>query len=612
MKATKIFLATLFIALLTISAVCYADSSTMTPTVGKAPIGVDIRYEAVDLSELLGDSASAVDAFVLEPETGSIRVLVPRTTVGELYIVTSGSFLGLYGLVDEVIVPMTEPTVEIELNGISYTITYLSSLVTLSEATVHEAFATSIVGEDSAFLMEVEEGETGAVLKNDAVKYTGTETTIDGYRLYFTSDGELVLYESSGNIAGLDHPGTVYFRAVESSDTRITKERERAVSGASETGEFLDSPTEDCHDGDAGSDVYISASYAYDASGRVVEDFCAYADSKHVLHEAYCDTEIGLAIEEHVCDECIAGACGPEIGEREEPSKFCFETDYVGMLKGSDARKQKQMFTTLGVTVGFYSTADGKDFGVWKDTCSDSKKLVEYHCGTDGRARFLTAICGSKCYEGKCSDLPVCWDSDGGENPNAKGTVSVVLERETGPHVEKSHDACSGGVLTEYYCDESAPGLVASKEITCEESCSGGRCMRGPQPCSGVEDCGEEEYCLGGYCSEGECGDDINCDIGEVCSDGLCVDEDIDYYNINDVLAALDRRLARARALDAIADDLLMGGIEITTLPPTVHLTPTTPGVEIRDDIIVDELVPGVEDEIQTLTFRERFSNLFF
>lgn len=64
-----------------------------------------------------------------------------------------------------------------------------------------------------------------------------------------------------------------------------------------------------------------------------------------------------------------------------------------------------------------------------------------------------------------------CKDSDGGKNPNTRGSVSGVAE-----DVYEYTDFCADGTkfLIEYYCE----GLsYKEKSIKCSGSCSSGRCV---------------------------------------------------------------------------------------------------------------------------------------
>lgn len=525
MKAAKLFWILIVIAMISVIA-AYA-----TDTVGKAPLDMKVSYENVDLSVALGSEAALIDSFMLTPEEGKkIKLTDPRTNAEELYIVVSGDYRGIYYMYladDEEITVGLGESAELELNDIAYEISLL----------------------DSTYILEVSDG------RDDAIKYQDAE----GKKLDFTLDEKLKLHKKTGGVEELEIPEdnslTVKFRAKVSSADILDLEALEAAAGeeAAEQGELLKelAPDTDCYDHDADVESpFELSSYAYDKEGNVLDDFC----TPNILHEAYCTDDEQLAIKEIECN-CISGACRLEREAMEDVTAFCFDTDQLSseILGTASITRQKSMFNRKGVSVGFYSTESGRDFGIWKDSCSSDKGLVEYHCGSDGRARFVTVNCA--CSNGKCVDYPICWDTDGGENANAKGTLTLIkgsdltigldITRERDVEGKKETttyvDSCSGKNILEYYCDSEIKEGYASKEIACEELCFEGKCVSE-----------EPEEVV-------ECTIDMNCGIKEVCTDGECVAESIDYDNLDSIAAALQRRMNRANALNAIMDDLGIG-----------------------------------------------------
>ncbi|MFH1637177.1 MAG: hypothetical protein ABIB71_02005 [Candidatus Woesearchaeota archaeon] len=578
MKAAKLFW--IIAAISIIATLAYAIDST---TIGTAPLKIGIAYEdSLDLSTVFDLPASSVDGFTLVPQEGrKISMTMPRTTADTLYLIPGGDYYGIYRISvqedsSEVLLPVSESSVELVLNGIAYTLQFDPS-------------PDEIQG--SAIILETELDDSGNPLKDDAIKHAD----LLGYKLYFTSEGKLFIEGTDAALTEIDLPlgpeEYLKFRTMAGSEEALEAQGTAAAESASEEGELADELIleQGCHDKDAGENAYYIRSYAYNAvrgSARILDDICAYS----ILQEAYCNEEGKLAIKEVDCGSpgCTAGACNQEMEAMSEPEAFCFETDLTlgKTIKSASDAELKHMFGSPGLTVGFYSTDSGKEFGIWKDTCSNSNTLVEYHCGSDGKARFLTASC--KCSEGSCR-FPVCWDTDGGDNPSAKGTVSIIRVMEDSSMLRLSaeelrkmqeeskeihEDICSGNSIKEYFCDSSNKDQYASKLSECagDEICSGGICVP------------EEEIA--------ECTSDLNCNIGEVCTGGMCVAESIIYSDSESVADALRRRIARADALAGIINQLEESGELIAPMPADdIGDIDDVEGIELPDDTLDPDTV---------------------
>ena len=117
------------------------------------------------------------------------------------------------------------------------------------------------------------------------------------------------------------------------------------------------------------------------------------------------------------------------------------------------------------------------------DTCADNKTLIEYYC-TPGakKCQSFTFDCstigGGTCNNGKCTKYPSyegeqkCYDSDGGEKPNIAGWCR---DYEGGG----GNDSCTGGALTEYYCEEKLNRCIPER-TNCPQGCDG------PYKCAGT------------------------------------------------------------------------------------------------------------------------------
>lgn len=171
------------------------------------------------------------------------------------------------------------------------------------------------------------------------------------------------------------------------------------------------------------------------------------------------------------------------------------------------------------------------------DVCSGGNGITEYYC-SDGNVFHTTTDCGDMylCTNGICVEAK-CKDSDSGQDEYTYGTViSGGSEYE---------DYCyDEDTVGEYYCSGAD---ARSIKITCDtdELCVDGECTtdycydsdggKDKDEYGTVEfdddewsdscydiDTVKEYYCSGGE----EAHTNLNCDSGEVCVGGECIDED--------------------------------------------------------------------------------------
>ncbi len=172
------------------------------------------------------------------------------------------------------------------------------------------------------------------------------------------------------------------------------------------------------------------------------------------------------------------------------------------------------------------------------DACGDESSVIEYYCeGLDVRNETVSCPSGLECEAGRCA-APECEDSDGGKEPEEKGTVT------RGDEIVD--DYCGGETtLIEYFCD--AKGMIDSEYVTC--TCDDGECIS--LTCTDSDD-GKNIYekgtasagtsstdsCVGSdkvteyYCESNvvkssleTCGSGYSC-INGACAPDVCTDSD--------------------------------------------------------------------------------------
>jgi hypothetical protein len=107
---------------------------------------------------------------------------------------------------------------------------------------------------------------------------------------------------------------------------------------------------------------------------------------------------------------------------------------------------------------------------VKSDYCS-AYDLMEYSC--TGKEMYLTNVhCVNGCLDGACIILNYCSDTDGGNGPGQRGTVTGSLNGNSYSYI----DTCENGLLREYSC-ASGSSTYTSSLITCQGGCSNGACL---------------------------------------------------------------------------------------------------------------------------------------
>ena len=103
------------------------------------------------------------------------------------------------------------------------------------------------------------------------------------------------------------------------------------------------------------------------------------------------------------------------------------------------------------------------------DRCEGSATLLEYFCLYNNRTSSEIVQCPKGCANGQCGG---CSDTDGGDNPETYGEVSL------GKDVTK-RDLCQtigdGKTLQEYFCVNATD--MGSRQVYCDAGCTGGRCL---------------------------------------------------------------------------------------------------------------------------------------
>ncbi len=122
---------------------------------------------------------------------------------------------------------------------------------------------------------------------------------------------------------------------------------------------------------------------------------------------------------------------------------------------------------------GIAETKDELSTGTYNDICfNDGDVLHEWFCNSNNFAEKKEYTCPNGCREGICIQVfESCEDTDGGINPDVKGTVTDNKGR-------KSTDSCHAaphvvGQLLEYFCSESGSN---GWTIDCPNYCEDGAC----------------------------------------------------------------------------------------------------------------------------------------
>jgi hypothetical protein len=180
------------------------------------------------------------------------------------------------------------------------------------------------------------------------------------------------------------------------------------------------------------------------------------------LVEYYCDGNV-VKKETVECQQgyqCSDGRCTKQ--------ETCTETD-----DGDD-------ITHVGTTTGYL---DGK-YGSYTDYCTQDQygypMLVEYYCdGNVVKSRTEQQNC-AVCEAGECVQVEKysCSDSDKGETPYTKGTITYTIyytngKKESSTYTDYCYDTNS---VLEYFCVKDG---FSSKVIQCGYGCKDGACIMG-------------------------------------------------------------------------------------------------------------------------------------
>ncbi|MDP3742445.1 MAG: hypothetical protein Q8R15_03960 [Candidatus Micrarchaeota archaeon] len=140
----------------------------------------------------------------------------------------------------------------------------------------------------------------------------------------------------------------------------------------------------------------------------------------------------------------------------------------------TDGGNNPAVFSTLNI-----SNSSGTRF--FQDRCSSTTNIVEYYCDASypnsQRATYSACPSGQRCSNGACAPITyICTDSDGGQTPGSRGTVTVTPS--VGRSV-RSVDSCNGALVNEYYCTSSTAPSESNTTLTCPtgRTCLNGRCI---------------------------------------------------------------------------------------------------------------------------------------
>jgi hypothetical protein len=338
--------------------------------------------------------------------------------------------------------------------------------------------------------------------------------------------------------------------------------------------------TNECYAKAAGASVTHTGACGTGQGGTVVSPNCADSDNgKNALEygtatkgtESFNDTcnPTSNSVFEYYCagnaiiSESVPCPAGTECNSGKCGEVLCSDTDSGQNIEVKGTTKKGSESST--------------------DNCSSYSNVLEFYCSNNQiLSKVIACASGKACEDGACV-VSACTDTDGGFDIYVKGSTR-------GTSGITYVDVCSGGngiteyycsdgnvfhttvdcgdtnvctygtvlsggsvyedkcydeyTVTEYYCNGVSP---ASKRIDCDsdEMCVGGECTT--SYCSDSDDGkykdeygtvevdGEswDDYCLDSttvreyYCSSGEEAHvNMDCDSGEACSGGECVDEE--------------------------------------------------------------------------------------
>ena len=262
------------------------------------------------------------------------------------------------------------------------------------------------------------QGNPGYVLVDSRAQEANSPDSIDYQDARYFA---LVLYNHDNNqgsyaFSDLNGLREKQFLARDGSiDFRITKERRetppRELARVTVDNVVLETPASGCKDEDLGSNNQYQASFAHDGQ-HVLNDFCAYGNNKEILHEAKCNVENQVDVEEIECSNgCKDGACKRQDTSVPTQTEFCIDTDQIEQKPLSELTAEELgiALSSKGATIGFFISKESK-YALWEDSCSSDTKLIEYYCKRN-KVGFIQVNCA--CSEGKCSSSQSCIDSYG-------------------------------------------------------------------------------------------------------------------------------------------------------------------------------------------------------
>ncbi|MBU4352496.1 MAG: hypothetical protein KKA65_05570, partial [Nanoarchaeota archaeon] len=426
------------------------------------------------------------------------------------------------------------------INEIKYNLIHFESL---SEFLTNEQL--------TAFGVE-EQGFFSLVSELDSKSITINGTKIDA--LLLPDDGSKLITASNGNFGSKELPVNLKFKERNSSSENL----QDVAGGEAEvqSGEIGCIDNDDVSsltnlDLEENSPSFVS--YIFKKNGELtsitIPDFCAESIIEQgrtlsKLYEAECSAD-GLPTYREVNCNCNNGACITE----NKIQRYCIDTDpltydveeeeeeaienegienrasgQIDIDKGSGKTPAEGFtitFGSKGTTMGYYAATEGKEFGLWEDYCADEKTLVEYYCTNDETTMFRTVICPKGCSNGKCIELPYCFETDGGKTIEYKGITKAVNSSESYHNLV---DECvDRNTLKEYYCDKTSVLTgFNSENIACGEGkeCNDGKCTN-IETCITDDDCTDGQTCIGGVCAHGyvtACFIDQKCPQGYECT----------------------------------------------------------------------------------------------
>jgi hypothetical protein len=146
---------------------------------------------------------------------------------------------------------------------------------------------------------------------------------------------------------------------------------------------------------------------------------------------------------------------------------YCLDTD-----KGMN-------YFQKGISYGYgpygYGYSKGNKNYKYTDQCEGVNYLREYYCIKGKTSTNIKYYCQAGCKNGACNKpIPVCKDSDGGQNYKVKGTL---LYSYNGKNYQYNDACLNARILKEFMCSKDGKNRVQFTNYSCPRGCKNSICL---------------------------------------------------------------------------------------------------------------------------------------